>query len=196
MSVTHNRLALILLLTMVAGCGKSDYDELLTSRQEQLANPHLHGILIWEEFVSPQFGYKVTMPKGEENLESKQENGIQTETRDVTLGSKRYQFVYTLFPDNAEPEAFAKTIEDQYRASGYVDVPEDQIDTPPLPATKTVKSMNFMHNEYGRARVEIVPLNNRSVCTMAVLGADLTEDDCTKFFQSPSVQFRRPRPRG
>jgi hypothetical protein len=195
MSVTHNRLALILLLTIITGCGQAKYDELLEARHEELANPHLHGILIWEEFVSPEFGYTVTMPKGEETLDSAEENGIETETRDVTFGSKRYQFVYTLFPNTSQPEEFAKTVEDQYRASGYVDIPEDQIETPPLPATRTVKSLHLMHPEYGRARVEVVPLNNRSVGTLAVLGTDVTEDDCTKFFQSPSVPRRQPRRR-
>ena len=183
-------LILALLLIIIAGCGKGNYDKLIKTRIDQLNDPAKFGILIWEEYESPD-GYSVSMPKGELTTDTKEENGIRTDTRDVTFGSKRYQFVYTFFPEQTQPESFAQTVEEQYRNSGYVDVPEDQMDSAPIAPAKSVKSLNLRHPEFGRARVEVVPLNNRAIATMAVLAADLTEEDCSKFFNSADMTFLR-----
>ncbi len=190
------RMAAAIGLTLLAGCGQGEYEKLISIRAEQLKNPHLHGILVWQEFESPDFRYAILMPRGEENVttdESSEE--ITTETRDVTFGSTRYQVVCTRYATDTKPELLGQSVEEQYRRGGYVDLPEDE-SKDLLSPNRSIKSLNLTHPENGLARVEVVPLNARGIVTMAVLGAELDEQQCGKFFNSakaltPSRRNRR-----
>ena len=194
-SRTGKSLFFLLLAMMCAGCGKGDYEKLLKTRIEELENPSKYGILVWEEISNAELRYSVMMPKGESTTESTELETEVGETRDLVFGSTRYQFRITRYNQETDTQAIADALEQQYRSDGYGDIPAEEVTAKPAKISRSIKSLNLTHPELGFARVEVVAFDSRNLCTMAVLGAELSNENCEKFFKSASQLTRARRRR-
>ena len=185
----------VLVIVSVLGCGKGEYDKLVSSRIDQLQNPHKHGILIWQEHVEPELGYTVSMPKADEEVKRDEGEAVTTESRELVFGSTRYRFRFWQYKVNTDPQPIATAIEKQYRDLGYEDIPEEEGSVSSV--SGSIKTLNLRHPDEatGRARVEVVAFGQRKVCSMEVLGVDLSDEHSDKFFRSAKGSVPRPRRR-
>ena len=165
------------MLAIVCGCGVTEYEQLVKSRQQELASSGGTGPTEWNTFASAS-GYAIEWPGVPEPVTDFQQDAT-TEELSGTAGSVSFR-AYFLQSPNAQVEALYRQTQEQLTAQGYTVVNQSEERLNNLP----YKQLQANDASGSQTTVRAYQLNPGAVCVLTVTSQDPEDPQIEQFLDS------------